>query len=193
MPVAFDSSSNTSMLLDVAGSVLSRRPVEKLTFPSQPPAAFGIMSCDGAGNLGWLAQYVSALTPDPSYNYFFTGSLDVSGDATLAPDRPLLLRPYDSRVVYALHLICRTFDASHASAIFVQGSVAFDPSQPLTSQWTADISDVYGDTEGFQATLVLTRVLPRGVSVTLQISSSITPNVHLDADMVIYYPIKIPK
>lgn len=181
------------MLLDVAGSVLSRRPVEKLTFPAQPPPAFGIMSCDAAGDLGWLTQYVSALTPDPSYNYFFTGQLDASGNATLSPDRPLLLRPYDSRVVYAVHIVCRTFDASHASAIFVQGSVTFDPSQPLISQWTADVSDVYGDTEGFQATLVLTRVFPRGVSLTLNISSSITPDVQLDADMVMYYPIKIPK
>ena len=193
MPIAFDSSSNTSMVLDVAGSVLARRPVEKLTFPSDPPPAFGIMSCDATGELDWLTQYVSALTPDPSYNYFFTGRLDASGNAVIRPDRPLLLRPYDSRVVYAVHIIIRTWDASHASAIFVQGSITFDPSQPLLSQWTSDVSDVYGDTEGFQATLVLTRVLPRGVSVTLQISSSILPDTRLDGDLVIYYPIKTPR
>lgn len=193
MPVAFDSGSNTSMVLDVTGSVLARRPVEKLTFPSQPPPAFGIMSCDAAGDIYWLTQYVSALTPDPSYNYFFTGRLDASGNAVLSPDRPLILRPYDGRIVHAVHIVCRTFDASRASAIFVQGSVTFDPSQPLLSQWTADVSDVYGDTDGFQAAVLLTRVLPQGVSVTLQISSSISPDTRLDADMVIYYPIKTPR
>ena len=181
------------MLLDVTGSVLQRRPVEFLTFPAEPPPAFGIMQCDGSGTVSWLTQYVSALTPDPSYNYFFTNTLDSTGTATLEPDRALLLRPYSKRVVYGIHLYCRAYDASQAAAVFIQGSITFDPSQPTLSQWSADVSDVYGDSAGLQAQLILTRVLPPAISITVQISAANLAGATMDIDGVLYYPIEIPK
>ena len=193
MPIAFDSGSNTRMLLDVAGSVLERRPVERLTLPAFPPDAFAIMQCDGDGNVSWLTQYVSALAPDPSYNYFFAGVLDPSGAGSFGPDRPLVLRPYGKRVVYAVHLICRMFDANRAAAVYAQGAVTFDPAASVAEQWTADIGDVCGDCEDFRASLQTTRVLPPGVSITLSITCPSFANDACHVDAILYYPIDIPK
>lgn len=193
MPVAFDSGSNTSMLLDVAGSVQQRRPVTTLTFPALPPEAFGIMACDVTGTISWLEQYVSALTPDPSYNYFFTGPLDSTGLANLSPDRPMLLRPYGQRVLYAVHFKCRAFNASEASAVFVQGAVSYDPSQPVGQQWSSSVDELYGDSSGMSFQLILTRVLPPAVSVTLQVSASSYPGGQISIDAIVYYPIELPR
>lgn len=192
MPVAFDSGSNTSMLLDVAGSVLAARPVENLVFPATPPTAWGIAVCDEEGRLSWLEQYVSALTPDPSYSYFFSGAL-TGGRATLVPDRPLLLRPYSRRVVYAVHLKCRLYNEDTAAAVFAQGTISFDPTQPLESQWSSSMDEKYGDSGGLELRLNLTRVLPPGVTVAIQVTSATSVSGTVSIDAILYYPIELPR
>ncbi|KAK9826933.1 hypothetical protein WJX74_000613 [Apatococcus lobatus] len=191
MPVALESQGGTTMLLRVQENVLSARPVVKLMFPATTPDAFGLLQCDAAGKMTWLTQYVNALVPPPNLVHFLSGRCDGAGNASLAGDSPIELKPYDGKVVYALALKARKFSASGVAAVYAQTGITYDPSQPLTGLWAAGEVEKYGDNaDVLQLTVALRRTVTNGVVVTFAGSARPGDTVHVD--VVVYDPTGLP-
>lgn len=118
MPFALEGATNTFMQLNVRDNVLQARPLVRLDFPSETPAAFGLLQCDSKGKMSWLTQYVNALVPPPNLVYFFTGQCDANGAASLGGNAGIQLKPFGSKVVYALTLKARSYNSSEVSAVY---------------------------------------------------------------------------
>lgn len=179
------------MLLNVRENVLQARPVVNMTFPSETPAAFGLLESFADGAITWLPQFVNALVPPPNLIYFLRGLSDASGNATFTSDSPITLKPFSSKVLFALVLKARVYDANGVAAIYAQTSITFDPSQPLTSLWTANGLETYGnDANSLQLTVQLQRTVANGVNVSFTGSSD--PAKNIDIDVIIYDPTGLP-
>lgn len=191
MPVALESQGGTSMLLRVQENVLSARPVVKLLFPSSTPDAFGLLQCDAAGRMTWLTQFVNALVPPPNLVYYLAGQCDGTGAVALSGDTPVELKPYGSKVVYALSLKARKFSTSTVAAVYAQTSVTYDPSQPLTDLWAVGEVEKYGnDADVLQLEVDLQRTVTNSVVVSVRGSAAPADRVHVD--VVVYDPTGLP-
>ncbi|KAK9816105.1 hypothetical protein WJX74_003918 [Apatococcus lobatus] len=187
MPVALESGSNTYLLLRVQENVLQTRPVVKLNFPAETPAAFGLLQSDSAGNMAWLTQYVNALVPPPNLLYYMKGQCGADGAARLRVDSTPELKPFASKVVFALVLKARTYSASDVAAVYAQCSVTFDPSLPLDQLWSASSVERYGnDADSLQLGVTLQRTVTNGVLVGFSASSR--PGNWVEVDAVVYDP-----
>lgn len=97
------------------------------------------------------------------------------------------LRPYDTKVVFALILKIREYTAANVAAIYAQGSITFDPSQPLQSLWTASDIELYGSgLGGFEVAAQLQRTVTNSVDVTFTATG--TPGSTVAIDVIVYDP-----
>ncbi len=191
MPVSLESGSNTYMLLRVQENVLHARPVLSLKFPAGTPDAFGLLQCDAEGDMSWLTQYVNALVPPPNLVYYAKGLCDSTGQTQLQTSSPVELKPYSSKVVYALAMKARMYTTTDVAAVYAQTSVVFDPSQPLSNLWTVGGVERYGsDAEALTIQVNLQRTVTNSVLVTF--GGAATPGYWVEVDIVVYTPTGIP-
>lgn len=191
MPVVLESKSNTNLLLRVQENVLQARPVTVLDFPPETPPAFGLMQSDRNGKLTWLTQYVNALVPPPNLLFYAKNQFGTNGEVQLPTDSTMTLDPYSAKVVYALVFKIRTYNSSGCSAVYGQGSIVFDPLQPLDQIWQASAIDQFGDqANSVTLAMALQRTVGNGVIVSL--SSRGTPGDFVEVDAVVYSPSGVP-
>lgn len=191
MPVALESKSNTSMLLRVQDDVLHAKPVCLLTFPPETPAAFGLLQSDASGMLSWLTQYVNALVPPPNLLYYVKGLCASDGSISFVSTSPLELRPYASKVVFLLVFKIRSYSSSSVAAVYGQGYVTYDPTQPLDQLWTSSDVEMYGDdADKVSITVRLQRTVANSVDVSF--SGSGTPGNTVEMDVAVDKPNGIP-
>ena len=191
MPFALEGASNTFMQLNVRDNVLQAYPLVQLDFPAVTPAAFGLLQCDSLGKMTWLTQYVNALVPPPNLVYFFTGQCDATGAAVLAGDSSIQLKPFGSKVVYAMTLKVRSYNASEVSAVYCQTSIIFDPSLALASLWTPGNMEKFGDnTDNLDVQMAAQRTVSNGV--TLSFTATSVAGHTVDVDVIVYDPTGVP-
>ena len=191
MPVALTGSSNTFMQLRVQDNVLQRRPVVQLSFPASTPAAFGLLQSDSDGSMTWLTQYVNALVPPPNLVYFFTGVCGSNGTAGLQGSSTIELRPFSTKVLYALTLKARSYSSTGVFAVYCQTAVVFDPLQPLSTLWSPLHLEKYGDNaDKIDIQMALQRTVSNGVTVSFSASS--VPGNTVDVDVIVQNPTGIP-
>ncbi len=187
MPVALESGSNTSALLRVQENVLQARPVVDLMFPATTPAAFGLLQSDGKGSMTWLTQYVNALVPPPNLLYYMKGRCGADGTAVMQAQATPELKPYASKVAFALVLKVRAYSATTIAALYAQCSITFDPTRPLDQLWTAGNVEKYGDDADIVGVgLTLQRTITNTVIVGCTASSR--PNDWVEIDVTVYDP-----
>ena len=187
MPVALESGSNTYVLLRVQENVLQAKPVVNLMFPAETPPAFGLLQCDATGTMSWLTQYVNALVPPPNLLYYAKGQCGADGNAVLQAGSVPELKPFSSKVVFALVLKARTYSADDVAAVYAQCSVTFDPALPLDKLWSASGVERYGDdADSLGIGVTLQRTVTN--SVLVGFSASSRPGNWVEIDTVVYDP-----